>query len=87
MKKVLFYFLTLLIIDSEKAQIRIDSIKTIATNYMKAYGKWDYDKRKTFYAEDILFEDPTAKDVFKQFFAFDGNKMYATFLKTFFKIS
>ncbi len=85
MKKALFYFLNLLIVVQAKTQTRIDSLETIATNYMKAYGNWDFDKMKTLFAEDIYFEDPTAKDVFKQSFTFVGKENVYNFFKNVFK--
>jgi ketosteroid isomerase-like protein len=85
MKKTLFYLITLLILYPVKAQTHIDSLETIATQYMKAYGSWDFDKMKTFYAEDIHFEDPTALEAFGQPYIFDKKENVYNFFKNVFK--
>jgi hypothetical protein len=54
-------------------------------DYIEAYGNWDFDKMKTFYSEDIHFEDPTAKEAFKQSFVFDGKENVYNFFKNVFK--
>lgn len=57
----------------------------LALKYMEAYGNWDFDKMKTFYAENITFEDPTATTAFQQSFKFIGKENVYQFFKGVFK--
>lgn len=83
MKKSFYLILCLCIGCISFAQTKSNT--EIAISYMKAYGDWDFDTMKTFYAEDIHFEDPTAKEAFKQPFAFDGKENVYNFFKNVFK--
>jgi len=67
------------------AQKEVNTNMKIAMDYMEAYGNWDFDKMKTFYSENIHFEDPTAKEAFKQSFVFDGKENVYNFFKNVFK--
>ncbi len=59
--------------------------KKVAMDYMEAYGNWDFDKMKTFYAENVHFEDPTASEVFKQAFKYEGKENVYNFFRNVFK--
>lgn len=85
MKKLIYCILFLSINLVSFAQTKTDTNKEIAMAYMKAYGNWDFDKMKTFYSEDIHFEDPTAKEAFKQSFVFEGKENVYNFFKNVFK--
>lgn len=67
------------------SQTKKDSIENIATEYMKAYGNWDFDKMKTFYSEDIRFEDPTGSEAFGQTMMVEGKENVYMFFKDVFK--
>ncbi|MFI0429411.1 nuclear transport factor 2 family protein [Mariniflexile sp. HMF6888] len=68
-----------------QSDIGSQSHKTIALSYMEAYGDWDFDTMKTFYAENIHFEDPTGSEVFNQKFDFNGIKEVYNFFRGVFK--
>ncbi|TJY37791.1 nuclear transport factor 2 family protein [Pontimicrobium aquaticum] len=59
----------------------VKSSETIALEYMKAYGNWDFEKMKTFYDENIHFEDPTAAEAFKSGFETVGKEKVYTMFK------
>ena len=61
------------------------SPKIIALKYMEAYGDWDFDTMKPFYAENIHFEDPTGSEAFNQKFDFNGIEEVYNFFKNVFK--
>ena len=82
----LFYFTLILFVNYVSiAQSKENTSNKIALEYMEAYGHWDFDKMKTFYSENIHFEDPTAKDAFKQTFIFEGKENVYTFFKNVFE--
>ena len=84
--RLLFYCTLCLFINSLSfAQSETNANKNIAMDYMEAYGNWDFDKMKTFYSENIHFEDPTANDAFKQPFVFDGKEKVYQFFKNVFE--
>jgi len=83
MRKIFYCILYLFINSFSFAQSEVNL--NIAKDYMEAYGNWDFDKMKTFYSEDIHFEDPTAKEAFKQSFIFDGKENVFNFFKNVFK--
>lgn len=86
MKKIIYATILFVSINLVSfAQTEIDTNKDVAMAYMKAYGNWDFDKMKTFYSENIHFEDPTAKEAFKQSFIFDGKENVYNFFKSVFK--
>lgn len=55
--------------------------KDIALRYMSAYGNWDFDSMKTFYAEDVYFKDPTGSEKFNQKFEYVGKENVYQFFK------
>ncbi len=85
MKIITFYFLCFLTSFFSFSQTKADSNYKIATDYMRAYGNWDFDKMKTFYAENVHFEDPTAKEAFGQPFIFEGKEDVYNFFNGVFK--
>ncbi len=78
-----FYILTLLSVTTlfSMAQVEAKSNHHIAMDYMRAYGQWDFDTMKSFYADQVHFEDVTAKEAFKQAFVFDGKEDVYQFFK------
>ncbi|MVO07609.1 hypothetical protein GOQ30_00355 [Flavobacterium sp. TP390] len=85
MKKTLTLTLLLIISTLSFGQTNENQNEKLALAYMQAYGKWDFDTMKTFYADAIHFEDPTAKAAFQQDFVFDGKENVYQFFKTVFK--
>ncbi|RZS93574.1 nuclear transport factor 2 family protein [Aquimarina brevivitae] len=85
MHKVIYCILFLAIPLASFAQTKKTTNTAIALAYMKAYGDWDFDSMKIFYSDAIHFEDPTAKEAFKQPFVFDGKESVYTFFKDVFK--
>lgn len=85
MKRAFYSILFLLLNLYSFGQTEKNSSNKIALDYMEAYGNWDFDKMKTFYSENIHFEDPTAKEAFKQSFVFDGKDNVQNFFKNVFK--
>lgn len=85
MKKTLTLILLLVLSSFSFGQTNESKNQTFALEYMQAYGKWDFDTMKTFYAEEVHFEDPTAKAAFQQDFIFDGKENVYQFFKTVFK--
>ena len=67
------------------AQTSTPTIKSTAIAYMEAYGDWDFDKMKTFFAEDIHFEDPTGSEAFGQPFVYNGKENVYDFFNGVFK--
>ena len=66
------------------SQTAQDSIRQIAYDYMEAYGDWDFDKMKTFYHDDIFFNDPTASKAFNTDFSAKGKENVYNFFKNIF---
>lgn len=58
---------------------------SIAREYMKAYGKWDFDKMKTFYHDDVYFIDITGKEAFGINKGHNGKEAVHTFFRGIFK--
>ncbi|NHN25764.1 nuclear transport factor 2 family protein [Flavobacterium jejuense] len=85
MKSFFLSTLFFLISYSLVSQNNMNSNDSIATAYMKAYGDWNFDTMKTFYSEDIHFEDPTAEKAFGQPFLFKGKENVYAFFKGVFK--
>jgi hypothetical protein len=85
MKYLSTLLLTLTICSSAVSQTQKDSIKHKAIEYIKAYGDWDFEKMKTFYADSITFSDPTASKAFKVHFSATGKENVYTFFKNIFK--
>lgn len=79
---LLISFLTLGFVS---AQVSEGSIEQIAKNYINAYSDWDFDKMKTFYANDIVFNDPTASKAFNSNFKKTGKEDVYNFFKNVFK--
>ncbi|TJY37785.1 nuclear transport factor 2 family protein [Pontimicrobium aquaticum] len=57
------------------------SSEDLALEYMEAYGNWDFDKMKTFYDDNIRFQDPTATEAFKSAFETVGKEKVYTMFK------
>lgn len=85
MKIISLYVLCFFTCFFSSAQTKEELNHKIATDYMQAYGNWDFDKMKTFYADNIHFEDPTAKEAFGQPFIFDGKENVYNFFSGVFK--
>lgn len=62
-----------------------NTVEKIALEYMEAYGDWDFDRMKTFYADNVIFEDPTGTEAFGQAFKFEGKEKVHSFFKGIFK--
>ncbi|SFS69973.1 nuclear transport factor 2 family protein [Lutibacter maritimus] len=80
----LLYILTPILFYSQ-SDSESQSTKILAIEYMKAYGKWDFDTMKTYHSEDIHFEDLTGSEAFDQKFDFHGKENVLAFFKNVFK--
>jgi len=59
--------------------------KTIALEYMEAYGNWDFEKMKTYYDENVHFDDPTGAEAFKSKFDVNGKENVYNLIKNVYK--
>ena len=80
-----FFYLLIGLVIHTGLYSQTNSTKEIALRYMEAYGAWDFDTMKTFYADTVSFEDPTGTEAFKQTFSFQGKENVYTFFKNVFK--
>lgn len=85
MKQFFLIIILSAIIKISYAQSSTRFLDTLASDYMEAYGKWDFDKMKTFYSDTIHFEDPTGSEQFGQHYFIDGKENVYHFFKDMFK--
>ena len=81
-----FFYLLIGLVIHTGLYSQTNSTKEIALRYMEAYGAWDFDTMKTFYADTVSFEDPTGTEAFKQTFSFQGKENVYTFFKNIYQV-
>ena len=85
MKFTLIITLFLAVFNYSFSQQSDSNVEKIALEYMEAYGNWDFDKMKTFYADNVIFEDPTGTEAFGQSFMYEGKEKVHSFFQGIFK--